>query len=69
VKCLLVSNSLSFEGVLGTFFFFPVFLLVRRLLTSGVLVQIFPLHDREELKKLRHSWYGRVKVGYQPLGT
>ncbi|XP_075275050.1 anoctamin-10 isoform X2 [Opisthocomus hoazin] len=41
--------------------------IVRRLLTSGVLVQIFPLHDREELKKLRHSWYGRVKVGYQPL--
>lgn len=43
-------------------------LLVRRLLTSGILVQIFPLHDREELKKLSHSWYGRVKVGYQPLG-
>ncbi|XP_075601830.1 anoctamin-10 isoform X2 [Balearica regulorum gibbericeps] len=41
--------------------------IVRRLLTSGILVQIFPLHDREELKKLRHSWYGRVKVGYQPL--
>ncbi|XP_068061821.1 anoctamin-10 isoform X1 [Anomalospiza imberbis] len=41
--------------------------IVRRLLTSGILVQIFPLHDREELKKLCHSWYGRVKVGYQPL--
>ncbi|XP_027515228.1 anoctamin-10 [Corapipo altera] len=41
--------------------------IVRRLLTSGILVQIFPLHDREELKKLRHSWYGRVRVGYQPL--
>ncbi|XP_065688886.1 anoctamin-10 isoform X1 [Patagioenas fasciata] len=41
--------------------------IVRRLLTNGILVQIFPLHDREELKKLRHSWYGRVKVGYQPL--
>ncbi|NXS66097.1 ANO10 protein, partial [Pandion haliaetus] len=41
--------------------------LVRRLLTSGILVQIFPLHDRGELKKLRQSWYGRVKVGYQPL--
>ncbi|XP_064300243.1 anoctamin-10 isoform X2 [Phalacrocorax carbo] len=41
--------------------------IVRRLLTSGILVQIFPLHDREELKKLRHSWYGRVKIGYQPL--
>ncbi|XP_021381563.2 anoctamin-10 isoform X2 [Lonchura striata] len=41
--------------------------IVRRLLTSGILVQIFPLHDREELKKLCHSWYGRVKIGYQPL--
>ncbi|XP_054016927.1 anoctamin-10 [Dryobates pubescens] len=41
--------------------------IVRRLLTSGILVQIFPLHDREELKKLRYTWYGRVKVGYQPL--
>ncbi|TRZ25800.1 hypothetical protein HGM15179_001386 [Zosterops borbonicus] len=41
--------------------------IVRRLLTNGILVQIFPLHDREELKKLSHSWYGRVKVGYQPL--
>ncbi|KAF2983848.1 hypothetical protein EK904_005206 [Melospiza melodia maxima] len=41
--------------------------IVRRLLTSGILVQIFPLHDREELKKLSHSWYGRVKIGYQPL--
>nr|XP_025954493.1 anoctamin-10 isoform X2 [Dromaius novaehollandiae] len=41
--------------------------IVRRLLTNGILVQIFPLHDREELKKLRHTWYGRVKIGYQPL--
>ncbi|XP_005152912.1 anoctamin-10 isoform X2 [Melopsittacus undulatus] len=41
--------------------------IVRRLLTSGILVQIFPLQDREELKKLCHSWYGRVKVGCQPL--
>ncbi|XP_071417267.1 anoctamin-10 isoform X2 [Pithys albifrons albifrons] len=41
--------------------------IVRRLLTSGILVQIFPLHDREELKKLRHSWYERVKVDFQPL--
>lgn len=61
-----MSASLSFEGVLGICFFFS--LLVRRLLTNGILVQIFPLHDREELKKLSHSWYGRVKVGYQPLG-
>lgn len=42
--------------------------IVRRLLTNGILVQIFPLHDREELKKLRHTWYGQVKIGYQPLG-
>nr|XP_013806251.1 PREDICTED: anoctamin-10 isoform X3 [Apteryx mantelli mantelli] len=41
--------------------------IVRRLLTNGILVQIFPLHDQEELKKLRHTWYGRVKIGYQPL--
>lgn len=61
-----MSTSVSCEGVPGIYFFFP--LLVRRLLTSGILVQIFPLHDREELKKLSHSWYGRVKIGYQPLG-
>ncbi|XP_025901334.1 anoctamin-10 isoform X2 [Nothoprocta perdicaria] len=41
--------------------------IVRRLLTNGILIQIFPLHDQEELKKLRHTWYGRVKIGYQPL--
>ncbi|XP_048694654.2 anoctamin-10 isoform X4 [Caretta caretta] len=40
---------------------------VRRLLTSGILLQIFPLHDTEELKKLRYTWYGQVKISYQPL--
>ncbi|XP_048694653.2 anoctamin-10 isoform X3 [Caretta caretta] len=41
--------------------------ILRRLLTSGILLQIFPLHDTEELKKLRYTWYGQVKISYQPL--
>ncbi|XP_044862383.1 anoctamin-10 isoform X4 [Mauremys mutica] len=41
--------------------------IMRRLMTSGILLQIFPLHDTEELKKLRYTWYGQVKISYQPL--
>ncbi|XP_039383847.1 anoctamin-10 isoform X3 [Mauremys reevesii] len=41
--------------------------IMRRLMTSGILLQIFPLHDKEELKKLRYTWYGQVKISYQPL--
>ncbi|XP_029445238.1 anoctamin-10 isoform X2 [Rhinatrema bivittatum] len=41
--------------------------ILRRLLTSGIMVQTFPLHDTEVLKKLARTWYGKIKLGYQPL--
>ncbi|XP_059246679.1 anoctamin-10 isoform X3 [Mustela nigripes] len=40
---------------------------VRRLLTSGIVIQVFPLHDNEALKKLEDSWYTRFTLKYQPL--
>ncbi|XP_077158820.1 anoctamin-10 isoform X2 [Paroedura picta] len=41
--------------------------IMRRLLTNGILIHLFPLHDPEELKKLGHTWYGQLKIRYQPL--
>ncbi|XP_044108761.1 anoctamin-10 isoform X3 [Neovison vison] len=41
--------------------------LLRRLLTSGIVIQVFPLHDNEALKKLEDSWYTRFSLKYQPL--
>lgn len=41
---------------------------VRRLLTSGIVTQVFPLHDSEALKKLEDSWYTRFALKYQPIG-
>ncbi|XP_032717275.1 anoctamin-10 isoform X4 [Lontra canadensis] len=41
--------------------------LLRRLLTSGIVIQVFPLHDNEALKKLEDSWYTRFTFKYQPL--
>ncbi|KAJ7322526.1 hypothetical protein JRQ81_018813 [Phrynocephalus forsythii] len=41
--------------------------IMRRLMTNGILIQVFPLHDTDELKKLRHTWYERLKISYQPL--
>ncbi|XP_043823293.1 anoctamin-10 [Dromiciops gliroides] len=41
--------------------------ILRRLLTYGLVAQIFPLHDNEALKKLESSWYNRFKWKYQPL--
>uniref|UniRef100_A0A3Q1BXI0 Anoctamin n=1 Tax=Amphiprion ocellaris TaxID=80972 RepID=A0A3Q1BXI0_AMPOC len=41
--------------------------LLRRLLSKGLLVQIFPLHEKEELKRLSFSWYKKVKLSLQPL--
>ncbi|XP_051577310.1 anoctamin-10 [Myxocyprinus asiaticus] len=40
---------------------------VRRLQSKGVLVQYFPLHDKEELKRLSFSWYKKIKLSLQPL--
>ncbi|XP_056656380.1 anoctamin-10 isoform X2 [Monodelphis domestica] len=41
--------------------------ILRRLLTSGLVTQVFPLHDKESLKKLESTWYNRFKMKYQPL--
>ncbi|KAM6994678.1 anoctamin-10 isoform 2-T2 [Tautogolabrus adspersus] len=41
--------------------------IVRRLQSKGILIQIFPLHENEELKRLSFSWYKRVKLSLQPL--
>lgn len=31
--------------------------IIPKCLTSGIVTQIFPLHDREKLKALEHKWY------------
>ncbi|KAI2655559.1 Anoctamin-10 [Labeo rohita] len=36
-------------------------------LSKGVLVQYFPLHDKEDLKRLSFSWYKKIKLSFQPL--
>ncbi|CAJ1061386.1 anoctamin-10 [Xyrichtys novacula] len=41
--------------------------IIRRLQSKGILIQIFPLHEREELKRLSFSWFGKVKLSLQPL--
>ncbi|XP_064410977.1 anoctamin-10 isoform X2 [Latimeria chalumnae] len=41
--------------------------ILRRLKSCGILVQIYPLHDKEQLKKLCHSWYYQKKLAWQPL--
>ncbi|KAM4821431.1 anoctamin-10 isoform 1-T1 [Thomomys bottae] len=43
--------------------------LLRRLLTSGIVVQVFPLHDSEALKKLENTWYTRFTPKYQPIDS
>ncbi len=42
--------------------------LVRRLQSKGILIQIFPLHEKEELKRLSFTWFKKVKLSLQPLG-
>ncbi|XP_043544656.1 anoctamin-10 isoform X2 [Chiloscyllium plagiosum] len=39
----------------------------RRLQTSGILIQLYPLHEPAELKKLSFIWYRQVKFSFQPL--
>uniref|UniRef100_A0A8C2Z468 Anoctamin n=1 Tax=Cyclopterus lumpus TaxID=8103 RepID=A0A8C2Z468_CYCLU len=41
--------------------------IIRRLLSKGILIQVFPLHQKEELKRLSFSWYQKVKLSFQPL--
>lgn len=47
----------------------PFAFTVRRLLTAGIVIQVFPLHDNEALKKLEDTWYTRFTLKYQPVGT
>ncbi|XP_051878950.1 anoctamin-10 [Pristis pectinata] len=41
--------------------------IIRRLQTSGLLLRIYPLHNKEELKKLSTIWYKRLHIALQPL--
>uniref|UniRef100_A0A674PJ92 Anoctamin n=1 Tax=Takifugu rubripes TaxID=31033 RepID=A0A674PJ92_TAKRU len=41
--------------------------IIRRLQSKGILIQIFPLHEQEDLKRLSFTWYKRVKLSLQPL--
>ncbi|CAB1446163.1 unnamed protein product [Pleuronectes platessa] len=41
--------------------------IVRRMQSKGILIQLFPIHEREELKRLSFSWYKKVKLSLQPL--
>ncbi|XP_069814700.1 anoctamin-10 isoform X2 [Dendropsophus ebraccatus] len=41
--------------------------IVRRMQTSGLLIQIFPLHDKKELKRLSFRWYHQIQFAYQPI--
>ncbi|XP_064816547.1 anoctamin-10-like [Oncorhynchus masou masou] len=40
---------------------------IRRLQSKGILVQVFPLHEKEELKRLSFSWFKKIKLSFQPL--
>lgn len=42
--------------------------IIRRLQSKGILLQVFPLHEKEELKRLSFSWYKKLKLSFQPLG-
>ncbi|XP_061676602.1 anoctamin-10 isoform X3 [Syngnathoides biaculeatus] len=41
--------------------------IIRRLQSKRILTQMFPLHDKEELKRLSFKWYKKVKTSLQPL--
>lgn len=41
--------------------------IIRRMQSKGILMQVFPLHETEELKRLSFTWYKRVKLSLQPL--
>ncbi|XP_003476919.2 anoctamin-10 isoform X3 [Cavia porcellus] len=43
--------------------------ILRRLLTSGIVLQVFPLHDHEALRKLEDAWYTRFSLHYQPIDS
>ncbi|KAM4706305.1 anoctamin-10 [Rhinophrynus dorsalis] len=41
--------------------------ILRRLQTNGIMIQIFPLHDKEGLKRLTYQWYRQIKIAFQPI--
>lgn len=41
--------------------------IMRRMQSKSLLVQCFPLHMKEDLKRLSLSWYKKVKLSCQPL--
>uniref|UniRef100_A0A8C5EEA5 Anoctamin n=1 Tax=Gouania willdenowi TaxID=441366 RepID=A0A8C5EEA5_GOUWI len=41
--------------------------IIRRLQSKGILIQMFPLHEKEELKRLSFSWFKKLKLSLQPL--
>lgn len=63
-----VKNIIKIKYSTGSNVLFSFSLVVRRLQSKGILIQIFPLHEQEELKRLSFSWYKRLKLSLQPLG-
>uniref|UniRef100_H2ZSH6 Anoctamin n=2 Tax=Latimeria chalumnae TaxID=7897 RepID=H2ZSH6_LATCH len=43
--------------------------ILNTLATSGLLVQMYPLHNFEELETLKEVWYGKVQVFSQPINA
>ncbi|XP_077455911.1 anoctamin-10 isoform X3 [Stigmatopora argus] len=41
--------------------------IIRRLQSKKIMLQMFPLHNKEELKRLSFKWYKKVKTSLQPL--
>nr|XP_057912770.1 anoctamin-10 [Doryrhamphus excisus]XP_057912771.1 anoctamin-10 [Doryrhamphus excisus]XP_057912772.1 anoctamin-10 [Doryrhamphus excisus] len=41
--------------------------IIGRLQSKKILIQMFPPHDKEELKRLSFNWYKKVKTSLQPL--
>ncbi|KAI4810761.1 hypothetical protein KUCAC02_013692 [Chaenocephalus aceratus] len=61
------SNTSKGTGTPSSAKLYPGKSIIRRLLSKGVLIQVFPLHEKEELKRLSYSWYQKVKLSFQPL--
>lgn len=41
--------------------------IIRRLQSKSIMIQMFPLHENEELKRLSFSWFKKIKLSVQPL--
>ncbi|XP_043741496.1 anoctamin-10 isoform X4 [Cervus elaphus] len=66
-KSLYTDLLSSWRGLLPDMLITCLWEQVRRLLTSGIVVQVFPLHDNEALKKLEDTWYTRFTLKFQPI--